>query len=283
MTAQEGTDDQVNVIEWTAENLQFCIPPDRNWIVPKPSNASLMDLLRDRGNDVARDFFILNPHLPTSAFTVQNVLEYILRAMFARNLKWKNFPCRWTITIGLDDIPTESQDLLLTLDSKMTLFSRILKFGGETDTYKLMAIATPVLPPVNCGPNRSSPDKTTCAIIEILRQRVTYIRSIPIERRQLTAAEVQPSFIIKSPQENLQPAESFEATAPLEKAGENVTGQEAGTLPTDPEWAKDLGQHASASPAFHRTVLLAPTKNGVEALAMVHKRRHGFPISKAKR
>lgn len=50
--------------------------------------------LGDMGDEVARQFIVLNPHLPLEAFTIQNLIDYVARALEAGILHWNEKPKR---------------------------------------------------------------------------------------------------------------------------------------------------------------------------------------------
>lgn len=93
MAVQGDTEYLVLETTQSEQPLQpFRIPPRRDWLLPTPWISSLEDVLKDKGDYVAHQFFLLNPNLPPTEFTIGNVIEYVMKTLFARNPDWKQFP-----------------------------------------------------------------------------------------------------------------------------------------------------------------------------------------------
>ena len=58
------------------------LPRKPHWILASPPEQSVVDIFDDKGAEVARQFFLLNPGLPTIEFTVQNLIDYVVRTLF---------------------------------------------------------------------------------------------------------------------------------------------------------------------------------------------------------
>ncbi|KAL8782318.1 MAG: hypothetical protein Q9213_005479 [Squamulea squamosa] len=247
-----------SILARAEDNQLFRIPLAGNWVLPKAFTPSIKELFRDRGDDVARDFFALNPHLPPAAFTIHNLIVYTLRIMFAKKPEWKDFPAKWAITIGLDDIQAELQNFLQPSDPDSPIFSQLLKLGEEGGAYALKAIAT----------KPTSSDGTSCMVIHISRQAARYTQIITIEQEGCPSSALQPTSATKPPQKQSQPAGSSGATTHLKQIGEKIAGLEAGATLGTTKKADGTKQKAGV---------------GEVAAATSHKRGHRFITSEAKR
>ncbi|KAI4268600.1 MAG: hypothetical protein L6R38_007801 [Xanthoria sp. 2 TBL-2021] len=274
MAVQGDTEYLVLETTQSEQPLQpFRIPPRRDWLLPTPWISSLEDVLKDKGDYVAHQFFLLNPNLPPTEFTIGNVIEYVMKTLFARNPDWKQFPRKWTITIELDEIPKELQDPSRTSDSKSLLPTSLLErqflsLVEKDGSYMLKATADPGSLTVDRMRKPKSCDETTRAVIKIIRHREKYSQVIAVERRKPLNSEPQTSIPTKAVGMSSMSADTLAAESTT-LAG--VTGQRSAVN--------------GAGTALEHTDRAADSEqlDGDGDVTTGNKRKHGFPVSQTKR
>ncbi|KAL8851749.1 MAG: hypothetical protein Q9221_003359 [Calogaya cf. arnoldii] len=200
---------------------QYAVPshtfpylPGRGWTLPAVQNSSEEDVRKDRGDSVAHHFFLDNPDLLQSEFTIQNMTEYVIKTLFiCRNRpKWYSIPRKWTINIDLNAIPRELQDPKRVSNGTSPLDRQLLRLRNKDDGYALEATLSSDSPTADrvteCRP-RGEKNRAT---ITICRQGNDCSETIVVERW------AKPSAATTSV--GLQSRKASETAAQLTKATE---------------------------------------------------------------
>ncbi|KAI4224786.1 MAG: hypothetical protein L6R36_004419 [Xanthoria steineri] len=162
-----------------------------------PWTSSFEDVIEDKGDYVAHQSFLRNPDIPPTKFTIERLIDYVMKTLFARNPEWNEVPRKWTITIVLDDIPKELQNPSRASDPEslfptLLLERQLLSLKKKDGMYMLKAKAGPASLAVEPMPKPTSSGETSRAVITIVRQREQYARTILVERRKLLDRQTQP-------------------------------------------------------------------------------------------
>ncbi|KAL9035790.1 MAG: hypothetical protein Q9180_004663 [Flavoplaca navasiana] len=164
----------------STEGLTFEESKIRNYTFREPGMAPRDQFLEDMGDEVARQFLVLNPNLPREAFTFQNLMDYVARVLQAGIIHWNEKPKRWSFTIGVDNVPQER--LGPGRDANLALFYRLVELSEQKDMYYVKASVREQLSEHPTPP----PGETMCTIITLLpRSSKNYGRGIFVETRKL--------------------------------------------------------------------------------------------------
>lgn len=82
----------------STEGVTFEESKTRNYTFREPDIAPRDQFLEDMGDEVARQFLVLNPNLPREAFTFQNLIDYVARVLQAGMIHWNEKPKRVSYT-----------------------------------------------------------------------------------------------------------------------------------------------------------------------------------------
>ncbi|KAL9629026.1 MAG: hypothetical protein Q9204_005513 [Flavoplaca sp. TL-2023a] len=175
------------------------LPRKPHWILASPPEQSVVDIFDDKGAEVARQFFILNPGLPTIEFTVQNLIDYVVRTLF-KHPKGTTLARKWTFIIQLDELPQDLQTWLRTSDSQILLSKsplecRMLELVKTEQGYTIKATANHGARTADSVRDFEPRHQALSAIIKIIRLEEVYSQIIEIERPKSQTGEDQPSVL----------------------------------------------------------------------------------------
>lgn len=57
------------------------LPRKPHWILASPPEQRVKDIFDDKGDEVAQQFFLLNSGLPTTEFTVENLINFVVKTL----------------------------------------------------------------------------------------------------------------------------------------------------------------------------------------------------------
>lgn len=57
-----------------------------------PWTSSFEDVIEDKGDYVAHQSFLRNPDIPPTKFTIERLIDYVMKTLFARNPEWNEVP-----------------------------------------------------------------------------------------------------------------------------------------------------------------------------------------------
>ncbi|CAO1601947.1 hypothetical protein XANCAGTX0491_005585 [Xanthoria calcicola] len=238
-----------------------------------PWISSFEDVIEDKGDYVAHQFFLRNPDLPPTKFTIGRLIDYVMKTLFARNPEWNEVPRKWTITIVLDDIPKELQNPSQASDPESLfptslLERQLLSLEKKDGSYMLKAKAGPASLALERTPKPTSSGETTRAVITIVRQREQFARTILVERRKLLDRETQPWIPTNALDMSSLSADALVAETNVRAGG---TGQQSAV-------------HAAGTP-LERNIQATDSNqlDGNGDATTGPKRKHGFSVSQAKR
>ncbi|KAI4277245.1 MAG: hypothetical protein LQ337_001926 [Flavoplaca oasis] len=252
----------------STEGVTFEESKTRNYTFREPDIAPRDQFLEDMGDEVARQFLVLNPNLPREAFTFQNLIDYVARVLQAGMIHWNEKPKRWSFTVGVDNVPRER--LNAGRDAKLALFYRLVELSEEKDMYYVKASVRERLSEDQTPP----PDETMCTIITLLpRSSQRYGRGVLVETRKFLEGEM---------------ASVSENTARLDPE----TQAEVPFVETAKEEVEDtlfltevltLSDENTAVPTSQKEETLFLTEDEDSTTSAGEKRKHYFPVSKTKR
>ncbi|KAL8886881.1 MAG: hypothetical protein Q9215_005462 [Flavoplaca cf. flavocitrina] len=273
MATHGGDDDRVRETYRADYSLQpRRLPRKPHWILASPPEQSVVDIFDDKGAEVARQFFILNPGLPTIEFTVQNLIDYVVRTLF-KHPKGTTLARKWTFIIQLDELPQHLQTWLRTSDtqillSKSPLERRMLELVKTEQGYTIKATANHDAQTADSVRDFEPRHQALSAIIKIIRLEEVYSQIIEIDRPKLQIGENEPAM------------------------PNNV--DELGSLPTGPSVAEqdgpeeEVGQLSAVREVGHplESTILAEGSEQLDEHAGTSnskKRDHHFKVKKPKR
>ncbi|KAL8672668.1 MAG: hypothetical protein Q9168_002874 [Polycauliona sp. 1 TL-2023] len=121
------------------DRIPLKMPTEWAYAFQMPTFPSRNDFMQDRGDELSRQFITLNKHLPPPAFTIDNLIDYVVSTLFAGVVYWHEKPNKWSLSINIDTLPNEMFDG--SKDFKPSLFCRLLELGDERDMGSLKVVS----------------------------------------------------------------------------------------------------------------------------------------------